>query len=304
MLIVASLLVTSCYKLDESSVEPPPPVARPIAFSERTFIQDTNMYALPGEVIVIHLEHQNTPPDSIPAGTDTDGIGVDIVPFKLRDTVNISFRLDTTIYTIEMYDKETGQKVLLLNEDIRQRVRRYSPGDYLIHITSLLNYDDDTLNFQLIFIQPDVSSAKSTSLGQDNEIFWFIQSRLRVCKECTMRYGEFSGFDFSLAQFTDADFYKANLKSTILPLADLSGADLSGADLSNADIPYSDFYNSILENTVLNNANLDGAFLQYADFTNASLRNASAIGADFCNTIRKGWDIIGMEIDSTTLCLP
>ena len=262
------------------------------------------MYALPGEVIVIHLEHKNTPPDSLKAGTDTDGIGVDIVPFKLKDTANISFRLDTTIYTIEMYDKETGVKVLLLNKDIRQRIRRYDPGDYLIHITSLLNYGDDTLNYQLIFIQPDVSSTKLTKQGQDDEIFWFIQSRLRVCKECNMRYGEFYGYDFSLADFSDADFYKANLRSTVMPLANFSGADLTYADLSNTSIPKSDFFNTLLEYALLNNANIKGSYFQYADFTNASLRNAMAIGADFCNTIRAGWDTTGIVIDSTTICLP
>ncbi len=301
--LTVTLVLSSCYKLDDGPAYVPP-VIRSLVHSERDFLADTNLYSLPGEVIVVNLEHLNTPADSVKPGTDTDGIGLDIVPFKLKDTANISFRIDTTTYIIEMYDKENGQKVLTLNKDIRQRIRRYPPSDYLIHLTSLLNYDDDTLNYQLIFIQPDVASNKNSASNNENEIFWFMQSRLRACEECNLKNFNFSGFDLTMAELNNSQLNNSILKGTVLYLADLSNADLSYCDLSNADLPYSNLYNALMEYTVLNYANLKEADLEYADLTKASLRHSNAIGANFCNTIRTGWDTTGIVIDSTTLCLP
>lgn len=283
MLVVISLIVASCYKLDDDIIYPPD-VPRSKVHSERDFRQDTNLYALPGEVIVIHLEHLNTPPDSINPWNDTDGIGVDIIPFTIRDTSTISFRIDTTSYIIEMFDKETGQKVLMLNKDIPQRIRRYPPADYLIHLTSFLNYDDDTLNYQLIFIQPDVSTSKNSNSKESDDVFWFMQSRVRICKECDFQNGDFSDFDFTHAQLSNSNFNKTSLRGSIFSLADLSDSEMSYCDL--------------------NDTYLRGANLQFSDLTKASLVNANAIGANFCNTVRDGWNITGIIIDSTTLCLP
>jgi hypothetical protein len=299
ILLALTIAATSCYKIDDES-EPAPKVTRLAVQSERDFVLDSNLYSLPGEVMVINLEHQGTPQDSIPYGTDTDGIGVDIVPLKIKDTINISFRIDTFTYIIEMYDKLTGQKVLLLNEDIPQRIRRYDPGDYLLHITSLLNYGDDTLNFQLIFIQPDITSTKSSA----GEVFWFIESRVRVCKECNMRYIDLSGYDLSHVQITKSDLFRASLEGALMPLSDFSETDLSYCNLKKVYAPYSVFNSAILELAVLNNANIMNADMQYADFTWASLLNANAVGTNFCNAIKKGWKTSGMQTDSTTLCYP
>jgi hypothetical protein len=262
---------------------------------------DSTLYSLPGEVIVIHLEHLNTPPDSIKPGTDTDGIGVDIVSFKITDTVNISFKIDTIDYIIEMYNKKSGQKVLLLNEDIRHRIRRYDPGDYLIHITSLLNYNDDTLNYQLIFIQPDISSMKSTN---DNEVFWFIQSRVRECEECMLRYFDFSGFDLSHVNLKNSDLLQSKFIGATMPATNLSGADLTQANFTNAYLHSSNLFNAMMQSAMLDHANIVKTDLQWVDFTNASLMFSNAVGANFCNAIKDGWNIAGMQTDSTTLCFP
>lgn len=107
---------------------------------------------------------------------------------------------------------------------------------------------------------------------------------------------DFSGFDFSDANFNGADFTECSFKGTSFDAATLLGADLSHSDLSMALLDNAEFRGADLIHVNLTDASLD-----HADFSGARLYDSNLTGASLVHAFLTGADLDDVDFSEADL---
>ena len=284
------------------------------AITEKEFAGDTNRFANPEKnVVVSFLE----PGDAPQADNLTGSIGIDVIPYKYRRSINNTFCFeddnDESLHFMILQNSQ-GEEVLSVQANGDCVTEVIQPGEYEIVLTHGEHVDQK----QPIFLIPTLENGQATRIykpipsgfaGFLKSIHNFLtlpaiaqtDTSLNVttllstnaCVDCDLSGVDLTGEDLTFADLSGADLSGANLSGielfeallvgAILSGANLSNTDLRGADLTGADLTNANLIGAILRLAILNAANLTGADITNADFENADLRNATWIDGSTCN---------------------
>lgn len=293
--------IQSCYKIEPYTPDPDKvyvPGKRIKPQVEKDFVTNPSLRVQLGAIVVLQLEHFDSPASSL--GPDTDSIGTDQIRYKVEDSTILVFRRDdNTSYALSFYIE--NQMIPLFNvqgpgEDI---VIQLGPGNYFMKVFSQLPYGIDTVGYQMIFIQPstDVGNTKGTQAGEPK--YWYLTSRVSECQACDL-----AGLDLQGFNLMGADLQKANLSDTRLTGADLKTARIMHAKLNNAKINFADMKGINLSFSEVRNVDLSQSDLSYSILNATDLSFSKAYGTNFCFATKNGWVVNGMLTDTATQCFP
>lgn len=206
------------------------------ALTERDFL-DTNFYAVPGSVVVLYLEAQHSPADTL--HSDTDSIGTDVVRVRLSNAVEHTIKLgDSCRVTVTIKDKSTGNIVSSVDPVNNTQTVNLPAGDYIIKVRSLVEYTGGSDTYQNIFFQPDRNAAfnRGGGYGQVDADSNAVNTLLSTnsCPHCNLGHANLSYANLSLATFEGSNFSYANLSYANLTNATLNYANLKNANFCNA----------------------------------------------------------------------
>ena len=105
--------------------------------------------------------------------------------------------------------------------------------------TSLKTSGSDTMNKQMVFIQPVREVISSSNNDYDpNQLNTLLSTK--NCPQCDLSYANLSGANLSTANLSAANLRGANLSRANLSYADLNTADLTWAFLMSAKLKSAD----------------------------------------------------------------
>lgn len=284
------------------------------ARSEQEFA-DPSLYAEPGAVIVVDLEHLDSPPDS---EFDTDVIGTDAIPIRYTETAEHSFRLDdSNLFEMKMVRAVTNEEIFSLNHPHPQIRVTIPAGDYILIFKSRITYCTNCeTNSQIIFLQPDRTAAGQYDYDP-SQLNQFITTG--KCDNCDLREINLSNMTFVNASLVNANlsnaklnsmqFNNANMQEMTAEHADFenvtftdsyaNGANFNSTHFLNSDYKgMNDFSNVNFSNTEFSNTGYLKPFFdgRYLKLSNAKMTGASLKDATFYNI-----DISGSDFNYTNL---
>lgn len=198
------------------------------AIGELELIQNEEMHALLGQLVVTDLEHLNTPSDSLE--NDSYFSGIDIIPFYFHHSATHTFSLDTSAYfSLKLINPTTDQVLVDLTPENNEVQLDIDEGFYELHLSSHLHYGSDTLTSQPIFIIPEIEEIEVSRKGAkilENvfQYMWLFISRW--CEGCDLRGSDLSGWYLAGVKLSAANLSYAHLYGTNLSWADLRNANL------------------------------------------------------------------------------
>lgn len=241
------------------------------ARSEQEFA-DLSLYAEPGAVIVVDLEHLDSPPDS---EFDTDEIGTDAIPIRYTETAEHSFRLDSSaLFEIKMLKAVTKEEIFSLNHPHPQIRVTIPAGDYILIFKSRITYCTNCeTNSQIIFLQPDRTTVggSGNSDYDPSQLNQFITTG--KCDNCDLRE-----INLSNMTFTDVSLVKAHLWK-----AKLNSVQFKNANMQQIDAQFVDFENVTFEKSNLSNSQFNSSSLRKITFTDSDVNTANFNSVHFLN---------------------
>lgn len=227
---------------------------------------DASLYAEPGSVIVVDLEHLNSPPDS---AFDTDEIGIDAIPIRYSETAEHSFRLDESVaFEMKLVKEGTKEEIFDLTPADPQINITIPAGKYIMIFKSHLTYCTDcAAKSQTIFLQPDRTVSNSGNLDYNpDQLSHFLSTK--ECIEC----------DLSSANFSNITFHKVTLDKANLSHATFSDVTIDSSNIRNANISYTFFISHLVQTTII------GSDLSGSDLSNSHFSPQRVGGSTFIKT--------------------
>lgn len=257
------------------------------AHSEREFVSNASLRAIPGGVLYLNLEHLNAPVDTLP---DTGVLrGEDIIPYSYTQPVKQHFKLgDSSYFKAKLVNESTGLTLFEITPLSNTYTGIISPGNYKLYLTSLVTFGADTLGSQNIFVQMDRSSAAREG-GYDRVSFdtteYFTLLKTRVCIGCNLSGADLHGGDLRNITVDFSDLSFANMSRT-----NFANSSFKYANLSFTSTSYSNFKFGQFASANLKSSNMSHASIINADFTNANLSgivldSADCSHSDFTNSV-------------------
>lgn len=216
---------------------------------------DPSLNAEPGSVIVVDLEHLNSP---LYSSFDTDGIGTDAIPIRYTETAEHSFRLDEpAAFEMKLIKKGTKEEIFELTSADPEINITIPAGDYILIFKSHLTYCTNCVTkSQTIFLQPDRTVSNSENLDYNpDQLSHFISTR--ECNEC----------DLSSADFTRMNLHKVSLDKADLSHAIFRGTTIDSSNIRNANIRNATFTAHIEALTTIMGSDLSGSDLSNSRFS-------------------------------------
>lgn len=277
------------------------------ALTENDFSEDPSLSAKADRgIAVTFLEH----PDSEKPERDTDGVGIDIIPYKYKRALGNTFcweyEDEGAEHFMTLVDSNAVEVLMVeANGDCVTEV--IEEGDYEMRI----HHDGRTEDSIGVFIQvtkdTDEAGARSIDTYQGvlktaKGIFSETLSKIGITCEANAQTVEenvktllstgacvscdLHGANLSDADLTNVNLFKANLTNANLTNANLSGegtslieAIFNGADLSGAFLSGVNSFRANLTEANLNGADLSGANFVEANLSGAFLNGANLFGA-------------------------
>ncbi|HRZ77047.1 MAG TPA: pentapeptide repeat-containing protein, partial [Bacteroidales bacterium] len=290
--------ISACYEIDPYVPDPDTiytPGKRITPRMEKELAASASLYLELGTLVVLNLEHFNTPSGDL--GPDTDSNGTDAIRYLVEDTSYFVFiPEETTDYVVRFWDEAMDSMYFSAYNTSEKITVRLAPGKYVMRFSSMLAFGADTANVQPLFIQPDLELGSKA--GSELK-YWYMMCRTLECVKCDLKELDFSGMYLVNADLERADLSEANLDG-----ADLKGAQALYSDFSDASMKAADIRGANLSFGLLRNVNLTDADLGYAILNAVDLSGARLYGANFCLATKNGWIIENVKSDTTTLCFP
>lgn len=290
--------ITACYEIEPYAPDPDSIYSKGIKVKPRTekeLAADENLYLSPGTLVVMDLEHTDSPSASL--GFDTDTNGVDLIRYEVKDTTVLVFSPDINpYYSVRFFDEAMDSMYFSLHNGGEKANVKLAPGKYVMKLVSFIPFGADTAGRQIIFVQPDLDlAAKSGGTIK----YFYMTSRAMECVKCDLAELDLSGFYLAGAMLESSILTDCNLDSTDLQDLRASKADFSKASLFDADLRGCNLSLGLMRDADIRNADFQFAILNGLD-----LSRAKAYGTNFCSTTHNGWIIEGVMSDTTTLCFP
>ncbi|MFH0736662.1 MAG: pentapeptide repeat-containing protein [bacterium] len=248
------------------------------AYGENQFVENTNLNAELGGVIVTRLEDLGAPTSDL--YKDTGGSGVDVIPITVGKSGTYTFTRDSSLNcSLRIWNYSTSQYIEILTAEETSKSILLNQGSFLLQFRSTVNYIDSAKGFQNVFLYPPT--------GKDN--IFNLQLSQYECKNSNLASIDLTNYD--------------------LQKVDLSGSDLSEATLRNIDLKDGIFVGTNFHASVLYAGRLTYANFQNVDFSNADMQYcylsfSDVRGATFCDVLYYGWIVGGVIHDNTTQCWP
>ena len=227
--------------------------------TEADFVADPALRLQPGQVGLTFLEAPGALPDGWP---DTGGSGVDIIPFVVHEGESRTFGLDPedatgTIAMVEI--KDGGGTVLATlrwprlcttcdpqNPGGPSATLYLPPGEYGFHIHGLPGRSSGQSAPRMVFYhrpgnggQGGTSGWRSPRASQTDEQTLITTGSCRGCdlSGACLNASEavVEPYDFTGGNFSGANFSAADIERVMFDFADLAGANFSGATLRDVD---------------------------------------------------------------------
>lgn len=290
--------ITACYEIEPFAPDPDSIYSKGLRVkprTERELAANANLYLSPGTLVVMDLEHTDSPAGDLDFDTDTNG--VDIIRYEVKDTTVLVFNPDINpYYSLRFFDEAMDSMYFSLHNGGEKANVKLVPGKYVLKLVSLIPFGADTAGRQIVFVQPDLDfTTKSGSTIK----YFYMTSRAMECVKCDLSELDLSGFYLAGAMLESS-----LMTECILDSADLQDIRASKADFSKASLIKADLRGSNLSLGIMKNADLRNADFQFAILNGLDLSGAKAYGTNFCSTTRNGWIIEGVMSDTTTLCFP
>ncbi len=290
--------IAACYEIEPYAPDPDSIYSKGIRVKPRTekeLASNPNLYLSPGTLVVMDLEHTDSPSASL--DFDTDTIGVDLIRYEVKDTTVLVFDPDINpYYSLRFYDEAMDTMYFSLHNGGEKANAKLLPGKYILKLVSLIPFGADTAGRQIIFIQPDLDLASKS--GSKTKYF-YMTSRAMECYKCDLSELDLSGFYLAGARLEES-----KMTECILDSADMQDLRASKVDLSRASLVKTDLRGGNLSLGNMRNADIRNATFEFAILNGLDLSGAKAYGTNFCSTTRNGWIIEGVLSDTTTLCFP
>ncbi len=270
------------------------------AIGELELIQNEQMHAILGQLVVTNLEHLNTPMDSLE--DDSYLSGIDVIPYYFPRAATHIFTLDTSGYfSLKLVNPTTDQVLVELTPENNEVQLEIDKGFYELHLTSQLQFQNDSLASQPVFINSrydeDVINRDGIQTSGDPDDYnWLVSTN--YCFGCDLSYFDFSGWNLTgvtimysnlaHANLSNADLTGANIEFTIFEFADLSNANFSIAIMGYNFFGFANLANANFLATYLYLADMTGVYAPDASFIGSSLRHAELNSANLNGSIFGG----------------
>jgi len=276
------------------------------ARSEKEFAVNTGLNAEPGAVVVVQLEHLNSPPDSV--DMDTGTIGEDIIPFAYTKSSMHNFRLDdSSEFRVKLINSSSGAVIYELTPASPNISVNIPAGEYKLYITSLLIYGSVSLGKQIVFIQQDTTDTNNFGYDSTQLNTFF---RTGKCLKCDLQYVNLSGMTLNDVVLDNSNLMYSDLSNTTLINSSFVNCEMNYANLShvvNANgtvFTGGKFYSANFMQSNLQQTNFRVALLRSANLSYANLSNSDCRGTFFCGANKEFLLSINILVDETTLCWP
>lgn len=274
---------------------------------------DPSLRAEHGSLIIIDLEHLNSP--SRPNSFDTETTGIDAIPIRYSETAERTFRLDESAkFEVKLLKDPSKEEVFLLTPANPEITINIPAGDYTLFFKSLKTYGSDSTTTQTVFFRPNELRPGSTG-GIDPMQQLITTGR---CDSCEFRYpafpplenvslvgakiyaGKFSSVnnaDMRWITIENSEFNKINLKNTNLYDADILNGTFTQVNYNNVNFgraklnfcrfPDDGFVGAQFNSTVnfsgasFKKTNLGGAVFDHTLLQNVNFSEGSFDGAEF-----------------------
>lgn len=263
------------------------PITVKNGFSEFDFCSDPDVRVSPGNVAATYLEPVNAVKVSVP---DTDGLGMDFIPVKIKESRWFTYSLDTRDNTI--------QSAVMTDSGVREifRIDRNSPevtlyisqGSYTLSVTSGYTAEENGgADHRVVFLCPNMGFRDLPSA---------LDAFRLVLRVSSAPWGDLQEINLTYANLAHADLYYSDLREANLHAASLEEANLEGADMKQIIL-----YATNMENINLANASMQEANLYAANIKNGNLISANLSGANLFSTQMENVNLMGACLDSAYL---
>jgi len=241
------------------------------ALTENDFAEDPSIVADPtGGVVVIFLE----PPDSEEPENDTGEIGVDIIPYTYKSTLEHTFCWEDDDPDAEHFmvlEDSDGNEIFILDVNGECITVVLEAGDYVM----IIHHDGRIETTHPIFIIPSQENGVQADTSTDglNKNGKVLISNLLQNLHNTITHN-------AKAQQSTKKIVKTLLKTDACPNCNLTGAKLKNAKLSGADLSGADLTDADLTKAILTGADLTGAIL-----TGVTLGDTMFDNATWCDSL-------------------
>lgn len=302
------LLVLSCGDVDYQDSSSEDILEQLQAIGELELLQNEEMHAILGQLVVTDLENMDTPPDSL--GHDTYLSGIDIIPYYFTRDASHTFVIDSAgKFSMKLVNPTTNQVLVDLAPGDTAVKLDIPEGFYELQLHSHLQFGQDTLESQPVFIVPYVTEADTgeslaKTTGNIFDYLWVVF--FRHCRNCNLSFFNFSSWNLKGVDFSYSDLNRANFESANLSYSDLSWGSLESANCENTDLSNARLMGTYITGTDLSTANLEGTFFYDADLSNTNfsgknLRNTTFWLSDLTNCDFRYADLTGANLRQTIL---
>ena len=180
---------------------------------ERDFAANSDLYALPEQVIALYLEPST---QSGPLEEDTGGIGGDLIKIRFPQKTGHEFKLEVPegdLFTMTVTGPD-GNILAMLDKDNPAATVDIKDGIHSLAIT----HGGGTVRNRCLFIRQG-----STIVSKD-------------CPGCVLAGADLTSHNLSGADLTGTDISGASLAHADLSYVSLKDADTTGTDFTNADV--------------------------------------------------------------------
>jgi uncharacterized protein YjbI with pentapeptide repeats len=252
--------------------------------SEFDFCSDPDIRASPGNVAAIYLEPLNAVNTGVP---DTDGIGIDFIPIRIKESKWFIYSLDTRDNTIE--------SAVMIDSAAREifRIDRNSPeitiyipqGSYSMLVSSGYKAHEGTgADHRVVFLCPDMGFRSARDAFK------------QVLRVNSAPWGDLRELNAPHANLAHADLYYSNLRGANLHAASLENANLEGADMKGIVL-----HAANMEYVNLANGSMCGADLFAANISNGNLISVDLSGANLLSAQMERVNLMGACLDNAYL---
>lgn len=278
------------------------------AIGELELLQNEEMHAILGQLVVTDLEHMDTPSDSL--GHDTYLSGIDIIPYYFTRDASHTFVIDSAgKFSMKLVNPTTNQVLVDLAPGDTAFKVDIPEGFYEMQLHSHLQFGQDTLENQPVFIVPyitETDTGENLAKTTGNIFDYLMVLFFKNCRNCNLSFFNFSGWNLQGVDFSYSDLNRTNFESANLSYSDLSWGSLGYANCNNTDLSNARLMGTYITGTDLSTANLEGAFLYDLDLSNTNfsgkkLRNTTFWLSDLTNCDFRYADLTGANLRQTNL---
>ncbi len=251
------------------------------ARTEAEFNTDASLKANPGAVVYVDLENLNSPPSGVSG--DTGPIGEDVISYSYTDSAVHRFKLGAEARFKVRLVNESGAMIYQLNNPGDTARVMITPGNYKLHLTSLVNFGIDSTMTQAIFIQPDSSGTVLPQAGYHKEDLNTLMTTGK-CVKCDLDFVLLDGKDL-----TGAEIRESSMQVAWINNCKLINTNFSDTKLTNCIIRGSNFGNTHmnyvnLTGTSFTNTDLRYSYFEYTRFQHVTVKNCNLSYSTITNT--------------------